>query len=108
LQLPLIYAANGRRDLIARLHADVERDPESARAKLLAAMIALAEGDRAPMLRTLQTPAGRHAWWFTYYSLGCAPVLDPLANEPAYLALLQQEHVARCSGSSPWPIKSSP
>ncbi|HXT48455.1 MAG TPA: protein kinase [Gemmatimonadaceae bacterium] len=108
LQLPLIYAANGRRDLIAQLRADVERDPRSARAELLAAMIALAEGDRAPMLRALQTPAGRHAWWFTYYSLGCAPVLDPIANEPAYLALLRQEHVARCSGSSPWPIKSSP
>lgn len=108
LQLPLIYAANGRRDLIAQLRARARRDPTSARAGLLTAMIALAEGDRTPMLRVLQTPAGRRAWWFAYYSLGCAPVLDPLANDPEYHALLQQQHVARCSGSSPWPVKATP
>ena len=101
LQLPLIYEANGRRDLIAQMRADLKRDPASARSELLAAMIALAEGDHAPMLRVLGTPAGRRAWWFAYYSLGCAPVLDPIANDPAYRALLEQQHVARCAGTSP-------
>jgi tetratricopeptide (TPR) repeat protein len=99
LQLPLIYEANGRRDLIAQMRADLKRDPASARSELLAAMIALAEGDHAPMLRVLGTPAGRRTWWFAYYSLGCAPVLDPIANDPAYRALLEQQHVARCEGS---------
>lgn len=107
LQLALIYAANGRRDLIAHLRADLERDPGSVRSELLAAVIALADGDHVPLLRVLETPGGRRVWWFTYYSLGCSPVLDPLANEPAYQVLLQQQHVARCSGSSPWPIKTA-
>jgi serine/threonine-protein kinase len=105
LELALIYAANGKRDLIAQLRADAVRHPETARSGLLVAMISLAEGDHGPLLRVLETPAGRRAWWFTYYSLGCSPVLDPLANEPAYRALLQQQHVARCTGSSPWPIR---
>ena len=106
-QLPLIYAANGRWDEVARLRAKLARDSRSDPSGLFAALMALVEGDRAPLLRVLETPAGRRAWWFTYNSLGCSPVPDPIANEPAFRALLKQQHVASCTGSSPWPIVSS-
>jgi serine/threonine-protein kinase len=108
VQLPLIYAANGQWDDIARLRAAIARDPQSDPSGLFAAELALAEGDHAPLLRVLETPAGRRAWWFTFYSLGCSPMLDPIANEPQFRALLQQQHVQSCTGSSPWPLTLRP
>ena len=104
----LAYAANGRWDEVDRIRAEIANSPRSDPSGMDAALVALALGDHAPILRVLQTPAGAREWLFRFYSLGCSPLLDPVASEPAYRALLEKEHVERCSGSSPWPIKPRP
>ena len=102
-ELALAYAAEGRWGEVDRIRASIARrqDPSG----LDAAVVALAEGDRAPLLRVLATPAGAHRWYLRYYSIGCYPMTDPLKDEPAFQALLARMHVVRCAGESPWPIK---
>ena len=105
VNLALAYAAQGRWDEVDRIREALARVPGGDPSGMNAAILALAEGDHAPLLRALETPAGAHEWFIRYYSLGCSPLLDPLATEPGFQALLARRAVARCAGASPWPIK---
>jgi hypothetical protein len=104
-ELALAYAALGQWGEVDRIRAEIARAPATGQAGLDAAVVALAAGNRAPLLALPATPAGAHLWYVRYYSIGCYPMTDPLKDEPAYQALLARMHVERCPGQSPWPIK---
>ena len=106
--LALAYAAQGRWDAFDRIRGELTRVPGGDLSGMNAAILALAEGDHAPLLRVLATPSGAHEWFVRYYSLGCSPLLDPLASEPAFQALLARRVLVRCAGASPWPIRPRP
>jgi serine/threonine-protein kinase len=103
--LALIYAAQGRWSDVDRIGAELSRPGGDPSNGVEAAVVALASGDRAPLLRVLQTPIGQHQWLTRFYSLGCSPVLDPLMTEPSFIAMLERQGLRRCPVTTPWPIK---
>jgi TolB-like protein/tRNA A-37 threonylcarbamoyl transferase component Bud32/Flp pilus assembly protein TadD len=106
--LALVYAAQGRWGEVERLRAETSRPGGDPSNGVEAGVIALALGDRAPLLRVLRTPAGRRQWLTRFYSLGCSPVTAPLLREPAFVAMLERQGLRYCPDDTPWPIKPRP
>jgi tetratricopeptide (TPR) repeat protein len=103
--LGLAYAALGRWSELDRLVADAARRGGDRSAGVEPAVLALATGDRAPMLRVLRTSAGQRAWVTRFYTLGCSPILDPLQSEPIFLSILAQQGIDHCPVTTAWPIR---
>jgi serine/threonine-protein kinase len=103
--LALVYAAEGRWRDVDRLRAESAKPGGDTSNGVESGVVALALGDRAPLLRVLETPAGQRQWLTRFYSLGCSPVVGPLLSEPAYVAMLERQHLRKCPMSSAWPIK---
>jgi hypothetical protein len=104
--LALVYAAQGRWSEVERLHDEMSKPGGDASNGVERSVVALALGDRAPLLRVLQTPAGQRQWLTRFYSLGCSPVVGPLLSERTYVAMLERQHLRACPLTTPWPIKA--
>lgn len=97
----LTYAVAGRWSDYDRTVADVTRNPRKTGA-LEVAIIAMADGDYAPLRRELSTSAGQYEWIAIFLGGKCSPLLAPLRND-------QNESVAAFVGTNcaatKWPIK---
>jgi len=102
--LALVYAAEGRWNDVERIRAELSKPGGDASNGVESGVAALALGDRAPLLRVLQTPKGQRQWLTRFYSLGCSPILDPLLREPSYVAMLDRQKLHHCAITTPWPI----
>ena len=92
----LAYAAKGR-------WAQVDSIRKLASAPLDVGLIALADGNPAPLGRFMRTLSGRNEWFQAFVSLRCSPLLAPLRSDASLASVV---------GSNcpviPWPIKPRP
>ncbi len=104
--LALVYAAQGRWSEVERLRDETMKPGGDASNGVEGGVVALALGDPAPLLRVLQTPEGQRQWLTRFYSLGCSPVVGPLLNDSAYIAMLARQQLRSCPLTTSWPIKA--
>jgi serine/threonine-protein kinase len=98
------YAASGRWDVVRRLYYDLTRkSAHAADADLLTAYLIV--GDRQRALDAFEHWT-RHG--IGDLAPGCDPGLDPLHNEPRFLAVMHRFGVGVCAVTTPWPIKPPP
>ena len=103
--LALAYAANGQWSAMDSIGVVIARSGRDDALGVEAAVVALAAGNRTPLLTVLSTPAGQRQWLYRFNSLSCSVLLDPLMRDAKYVAMLDRQGLRRCPVSTPWPIK---
>ena len=101
----LSFAAQGQWQAVDSIEHGLRGMPASGANDLELAVITMASGNRAPLLRLLSTPDGRRLWVTRFYAPSCTPVLDPLQSDPEFISLMDGLGLRRCPVTTPWPIK---
>jgi serine/threonine-protein kinase len=101
----LAYAAAGRWSDAERVRAELRKPGGDPSGGAQAAYAEMVFGDPRPLLDLLETPSGPRLFYDTFAWFGCNPMLEPLRNEPRYVAALRKLDIQPCPLTSPWPVR---
>jgi serine/threonine-protein kinase len=111
-RLLFAYAAAGRWSDVERMRAELRRPGGDPSDGALPAFADYVLGDRAALLRLVETPAGRRAWFEmlrpTARGTGCNPLVDPLWTDARYQAAMRGLVIASCPAARRWPLPARP
>ena len=95
--LLLAESARGNWPAAERARAQL-RGPDGDRSGWADAAVAdLAFGNREPLLKVLENPAGQRRYVAAGAILGCNPILDPVRSDPRFQAAMRRLSVEECA-----------